>query len=567
MTMPSTVTEDPTIRFYLENSNSIPWTETVTDRPYLEPRWRFLDTSGSIVGGITITDKALTALAGGTSAYFLSTQFAFIDDLPTVGTSPSVWIGADFSDYSAFDSTIYSISGIAGCVNSSIITGAEVFIENTTPTRLDITKDGQNPLYGYYWTGINNPAVISIYGETSDGREGRMFSVPPTDLSAFSGGPVVRSIPSIDNQYLTWVSNNSSSYLSAASAGFQDFTFASTQASTGVQISAYVSAYYTGSALPALIYGQSSAFDMLDFDQYDVRKFNESWESVKWIKDTVRQDHILLNPFYWDKYMKALWGDETTPQGEAFGREAYEKIANFVANHSDINTCDIKSLYDLARELDVPIDDYAVEFPPELRRIVDLASINQQVLWGDRCHCHRNITNKAVTYVSGGEVKDMFHLCEICGHYHPGNKGELFASTNYEVTAFESFIVEDKYQDKKHRLITPPTSSYYVGGPYDPCILSSTPLLCSINTYPLSASYDWLIPEPSLSFSELPNRFCFYEYVSGSCPEQIAGVINWDDAYTTISEYASTNEEWYGDEKNLEKIINYTLNKGLGYTE
>ena len=768
MTMPSTVSDNPTIRFFLENSNSIPWTDTVTNRPYLEPRWRFLDTEGTIVDGITITDRVLTAIGGGTSAYLLSTQFAFIDDLPTVGTSPSVWIGADFSDYSAFDGTIYSISGIPGCVNGNIITGAEVFIDNTTPTRLDISRDGENPLYGYYWTGIANPATVSVYGETPDGREGRMFSVPPSDLSGIAGGPVIRSIPLIDSQYITWSPNNSNSYLSAASAGYQDFTFLSTQATTGVQISACVSAYYTGSALPALICGQSSAFNMLDFDQYDMRKFNESWEAVGWIKDTVRQDHILLNPTLWDKYMKALWGDESTPQGEAFGREAYEKIANFVSNHSDVNTCDIKSLYDMAQKMDVPIDDYAVEFPPELRRIVDLASVNQQVLWGDRCHCHRNITNGATTYLSGGQTHDTYYLCDVCGHYHPGNRGELFDSTNYEVTAFQPFIVEDKHQNKAHRLITPPASSYYVVQPYDlllngdaqmtttgeypnpyygsrvavsaiemywhnpyayvgnqtthgyfqyaidtifpdptlhevefrnqtnnnshqsaymlhtseifkpnvetdisfyyatrsgtpltalsgfsnlhffcsgvsgvqllsslvrevsvydifsspwiilsgnytftatpsipgnllvawdktvkrsvtfdtdnisvyyanpadydtvdydPCLLSTLPILCSTNIYPLSSTYDWLLPEPDMSFGELPNRYCFYDYVSGSCPEQIAGIINWDDPYTSLLETASTNEEWYGDEENLEKIINYTLHKGLGYTE
>jgi hypothetical protein len=312
--------------------------------------------------------------------------------------------------------------------------------------------------------------------------------------------------------------------------------------------------------------GESEPFDILEYDKYDIRKFNESWQSVDWIKDQVRQNHILLNEFYWDKYSRALWGDASSPEGEGFGRQAYEKIANYTANHADINTCDLKSLYDLALETDVPIDDYSVEFPPELRRIVDLGSINQQQLWGSRCRCSRNITNQYSTYVSGSEVKVTNYKCEICDHYHPGNRGEIFDPQNYSVSAFTPFIVEDRAKNKFH-LVIPPLSCdniYPEQFALSGCEVPTTTSTC-VSVYPLSTTYNFLLPiDSSLEFDVAISYFCFYDYVDASCPVQIAGVINWDDPYTTLMETASTNEAWYGDEQNLDKIINYTLHKGLG---
>ena len=49
----------------------------------------------------------------------------------------------------------------------------------------------------------------------------------------------------------------------------------------------------------------------------------------------------------------------------------YERISNYVANHSDIENCNINQLYSLSNQIDVPIDDYNFNFPPELRNRVN----------------------------------------------------------------------------------------------------------------------------------------------------------------------------------------------------
>jgi hypothetical protein len=62
-----------------------------------------------------------------------------------------------------------------------------------------------------------------------------------------------------------------------------------------------------------------------------------------------------------------------------------------------------------------------------------------------------------------------------------------------------------------------------------------------------------------------PTYYCFYEYIPTICNIQVEGVISWDDEYTTLSENVSGIDEWYGNNQIVEKIINYSLHKGLGF--
>ena len=44
-------------------------------------------------------------------------------------------------------------------------------------------------------------------------------------------------------------------------------------------------------------------------------------------------------------------------------------------------------------------------------------------------------------------------------------------------------------------------------------------------------------------------------------------MINWDDKNTTLNENNSGINDWYGSGQAIEKMINYTLHKGLGLIE
>lgn len=319
------------------------------------------------------------------------------------------------------------------------------------------------------------------------------------------------------------------------------------------------------------IQGCSNAFDIRDGELLNVRRFNESWQAGNQIKEYAIAPHIRDNPVLWDSYMDRVWGTEASPEGKAFGRQTFERIANFTANHADINTCGVKSLYSLADATDVPIDQYGIAPPPVISRLLDISSVNQQILWGARDRCGQNITNDYRATISGGQLVEELSMCEVCQRMSPGNRGELFDPRTYTVSAGVPFIVRDKYRYGEHSLIVPPASTLNVSASGGACDVVTSGV-SSLTMYSLLSAYHWLLPtvfdvsiEPSLNeFLENAGRYCFYDYVDASSSSQVAGVINWDDPYTTYSEHASSIQEWYGDFGAIEQMFNYELHKGLG---
>jgi streptogramin lyase len=305
------------------------------------------------------------------------------------------------------------------------------------------------------------------------------------------------------------------------------------------------------------ITGESNKFDIKDFTGLNIRRFNESFNPTDQIKSYVFPAHIHDNPVFWDGLVGAAWGGNEIGK-PSFGREAYEKIANFVANHDDIDAANVAQLYSLSHELDVPIDDYNLEFPPDLKRIMDIVSVNQQTLWGGRCVCNLNIQNLYETVLSGIQVVPVARYCPRCGHYHPGNRGPLFDATTYVVTAWEPFIVKDNWQGGTYTYVLPSPS----------CNDANTACLTA---YPLSSHYMTVLPTIFTAdvsdWETVSQRFCYSSYVSGYCGTQIAGIISWDDIFTTLDEHVSGIYDWYGDNELVETMLNYTLHKGLGLIE
>jgi hypothetical protein len=181
--------------------------------------------------------------------------------------------------------------------------------------------------------------------------------------------------------------------------------------------------------------------------------------------------------------------------------------------------------------------------------------------------------------LSGEQLFETNYICKYCGHQHPGNRGDLFNPETYIVSAFTPFIIEDRNNNNnRFQLITPPASCYItfnsevVG---DICQVSFTSSVC-VTAYPLSGYYHIILPRVfeygltanEIDFQQAITYFCFYDYIpSTPCNEQIAGIINWDDPYTTLDETVSSVNEWYGNGQTLERIINYVLHKGLGLIE
>lgn len=287
---------------------------------------------------------------------------------------------------------------------------------------------------------------------------------------------------------------------------------------------------YIQKYIPEMIYqnnwtsyltGRSGLFNISDFENMDIRKFNESWDATTQIRDYALPEHLYNNEKLFLDYIGTMIGGLET-SANSIGRRVYERVANFTPNHSDVDSANIYQLYSLAQMADVPIDGYNFEYPSELKRIMDIVSIPHKHLWGGRCMCNSNF-------------KQTFNYCDNCGHPHATNRGEGIDTTTYIVTADVPFLAEYKFNRNNYELITSLSSNISVSAAAEPYLINDT------------------------------SDYCYYEFIPTRCDTQVEGDISWDDEYTTLSESNSTLSAWYGDNQLVENMISYYIRKGLGY--
>ena len=471
-----------------------------------------------------------------------------------------------------------------------------------------------------------------------------------------------------------------------------------------------------GSTRQMYITGESDPFDIDTFAGYDLRKYNESWDVTTQIRDYALNESLHEDYNLFENYIGTMIGGLET-SAKSMGRALYERIANFVPNNADVDVCGINQLYSLAQSIDVPIDDYNFVIPSELKRLMDIVSIDHKVLWGDHCKCAEN-------------YRGSWGYCSNCGHKHDSNRGEALDSDTYILSAGIPVLAEYKYgRDYYEKIIKPKTTvtllsaitSYNTEFPYNVYLIggqirynNATPsprnvgigngcgetemlylsgqvadltqpqpfnlsfthypattanntfynptsnlTLSSSTHYPVYISVEMIVRDlsgkavaatsldnvpwetvypnsraltaasvsdytltASLSYGEMyisnwddewcmetdmvilsdleyakthlpvittyipyteiistynlynavstyllndPSFYCYFEYIPTPCNIQIEGVINWDDVYTTLDESVSGLDDWYGNNQNIEKMINYTLHKGLGF--
>ena len=293
--------------------------------------------------------------------------------------------------------------------------------------------------------------------------------------------------------------------------------------------------YLSSGAFVKKLTGTSNEFNIYPFkNKYDFRRFNESFDVVEYLKNLPMPDIIRQNNILFDQYFQnAIGGLETEDQ--SIGRIAYEKIANFVQAHSDVDTCDINQLYSIATELNIHLDDYNLNFPPEIKRLVDTLSISHHRLWGARTR-------------NGNKFKDNFACCTGC---KPVNRGEPLNIDIDYVTAGTNIVIKDKYSETYWAL----TINFASDGRA---------------MYPLLE-----LSEPTLIIP-LKDNYQFFTYIPIFENKQVEGVINWDDEWalanptTTLQESITSIDSWYGDITSIDDIgiieymFNYALNRGLG---
>lgn len=301
-----------------------------------------------------------------------------------------------------------------------------------------------------------------------------------------------------------------------------------------------VSLSAVGGEVTLSLHGVSNDFSIQDFKaSYDFRKINEDFDGVNKIRDITLQQNIKRNDILFSKLIAPIAG---TYDGDPLqlGTSIYEKIANYVANQGDVDTCNVPQLYSLHQMIDIPIDQYNFSYPSDIKRIMDLLSISLTRLKPTRSKFSKDF--KKYNVASSGP-----------------NIGPLIDTATYIASAGEEIVVNIKYTTNFEKIELTPIPVEVLDNPllsasYVDYPLSAFPL----TTFPLSAYSGWGLDVP------VYNYYFLYHYVAGYDNTQVEGVIDWDNTNTVLDENIASIDEWYKDGGLVDLIFRYHISNGLG---
>jgi hypothetical protein len=268
--------------------------------------------------------------------------------------------------------------------------------------------------------------------------------------------------------------------------------------------------------------GQSNYLNFYVNNPYEIYKINENYDLAKQMKEVAFMPSLIDSPFLFDQFFATIFGRYPYKHDD-LGTNTYEKIANFSQNQADLDYSNIDQLYSLADSLDLDTDDFILNYPFDIKRLMDLASVNQSRLWGSRL-----------------KNQDNFNVPSDLGVL---NRGDILSTSTYYVSAGTPVVLKAKSINSYKLVPTGPLNSLSA--------YSLNDLASSIGLNPIN----W-------------NQYYeFYSFVPGFDNTQIEGLIDWSNPQTTLSEQLSSVEFWSGNEGALETMFSYYLYKGLGLLE
>lgn len=517
----SSTTPTTTLHFYSSGSLSDPYSDK-TFFSHLKPQWKFQNSEGDVMSMATISCDPISSgntVVGYSACY----GFDYIDDMPA---SPIIFITME---------TPYT--------NSRVYAAVPHNVTYVVPDRLCITEDGINPINEIQWAGVPIPFLISVCGPsecnnmlhytsgylisanlTSNciflNEELPTYSIELTDENCFSTGGYILSSVTIPTSAFsgltTTVVQDDCNY-----TGVYE-TITTRKVAMNAQIYA-TARIYDGVTVHTLT-GLSEEFTIFPFEDFNgFRRFGESENLSEQLKYYAVSDRMKNYASLWD-YTSALLGNDIN----SLGTPAFYSIDQFVKNHNDVDRCDISSLKDLSKKLDVQFDDYDLQLPNDLKRIMEIASIPFEKSIGSRCSCNSNFVNCEACCGS--------NVCKRCGFDKRSNIGEPLSLTDY-VTAGTPILYKEQGSD---------VFEIFHPLPQD-----------SLDVIQISTLTGGIIEELGL------NTLCFFEWDASFQNNPIEAEIDYASPYTILSPTVSTVEEWYGDNGTLEEMFNYILTRGL----
>jgi hypothetical protein len=239
-------------------------------------------------------------------------------------------------------------------------------------------------------------------------------------------------------------------------------------------------------------------------------RVNESFNHSNYLKSLALPENLKNNNTLWNKFFPAAAGTGIVDTNEDIGQNIYERIANFVNNHSDIDVCNVNQLISLAELTDVNTVNFNAEFPAEIKRLLDITSTPKSKLWG---------------------VKEQDLILEK-------SIGKQYNTETDYLTAGTQIISRNRFDSS--------LSLEYVSA-----------LSGNIDIYPVKQFPGYRLAPP------VSANYFFYHFEPTYKEEYAENIIDWESEFTTLSQSNSSNEAWFGDNGAVETAFRYILTKNL----
>jgi hypothetical protein len=283
---------------------------------------------------------------------------------------------------------------------------------------------------------------------------------------------------------------------------------------------------------PRAINGTSNLFSINSPGSFLVKK-NENYNLNEKIKSFVLQESVFNATTLFDDFMNAILNgnDETTNE---LGKVIYEKISNYVENHADIDKCTLESLQSLYLQYGFKLKKYFNQLPVNVRRVFDILSINQRVLFGNANTFNNNF---------------------VLSSFYADPKSNLGNELDIQTDMFmpgQPIITYELFSERYNLIINTLVPGSTTGVPY-----------------PLSAiNYDWgwdlVLGNNNQRGIELKDYYKIYQFLPFDRSLEIEdSLIDFDDNLTSLTPYNSSYKEWTKYGGFMEAAIGSMLYDGL----
>ncbi len=269
---------------------------------------------------------------------------------------------------------------------------------------------------------------------------------------------------------------------------------------------------------------------------YNIAKQGEDVDFKAIFKDIAIQPLFLDKTVLFNDFLGTIFGDINSLQ-DTIGKVTYEKISNFVDNNATLDFSNIDQLLSIFKSIkfeDLKFSSNNFNLPKELKRLVDLLSINHSRLFGSQNKFKENF--KTYGYFNS----DLYGK----------NLGEEI-TINHIITAGQDIVAFEKFG-----------GNYTLLNTYLPLCASSISLSAN-NTYALSSynsTWGWNLIIPSGPVEVvLPNYYLFYKYTPGIDGTIEDSVINFEDTNTTLSFNTSSYSDWSEEDGIISNIVSQKL--------